>query len=316
MRGHLKGTIPYVAPEQLDPSRPIDARTDVYALGAISLRAAVRASRVSRETRQPSSRGSAKGIRDCRSRSTRGCPSRCRPSRSRRWRRRPANRYQSALDMAADLRRFLEGRTVLARPTIYATTLGSRVRPHLDHIGEWLRLRLIYPHEAERLHAAYRALDAREDDWIVESRTLSYTQIALYRRRVPARLRQPVLLRRRPLVRGGRWPRPPVRGARPALCRPQRRGASPVPDGSQGGRGGVLSRGRRAAAALPADSVSRNGAPRRGARHPGQLLPGGSASNHQLQITTARRRARGADGWRCGRGPRRSARCSRCSRSC
>ena len=82
--------------------------------------------------------------------------------------------------MAADLRRFLEGRTVLARPSIYATTLGSRVRPHLDHIGEWLRLRLIYPHEAERLHAAYRALDAREDDWIVESRTLSYTQIALY----------------------------------------------------------------------------------------------------------------------------------------
>ena len=39
---------------------------------------------------------------------------------------------------------------------------------------------MIYPHEADRLHAAYRALDAREDDWIVESRTLSYTQIALY----------------------------------------------------------------------------------------------------------------------------------------
>ena len=49
-----------------------------------------------------------------------------------------------------------------------------------SEIGEWLRLRLIYPHEAERLQSAYRALDAREDDWIVESRTLSYTQIALY----------------------------------------------------------------------------------------------------------------------------------------
>src|SRR6185369_790349 len=33
--GHLKGTVRYLAPEQLDPSRPIDARTDVHALGVI-----------------------------------------------------------------------------------------------------------------------------------------------------------------------------------------------------------------------------------------------------------------------------------------
>ncbi len=33
--GHLKGTLQYVAPEQLEPSQPIDERTDIYALGVI-----------------------------------------------------------------------------------------------------------------------------------------------------------------------------------------------------------------------------------------------------------------------------------------
>jgi len=32
-RGHFRGTPRYLAPEQLDASQPIDARTDVYALG-------------------------------------------------------------------------------------------------------------------------------------------------------------------------------------------------------------------------------------------------------------------------------------------
>src|SRR5205085_4972635 len=58
--------------------------------------------------------------------------------------------------------------------------LGSRAASHLAEIGEWLRLRLIHPHEADRLHHAYRALDAPDDDWIGASRALTYPQIALY----------------------------------------------------------------------------------------------------------------------------------------
>ena len=178
--GHLRGTVRYIAPEQLDPSQPIDARTDVYALGVIlyellaarppfdgardaEIVAAIRAGRpalpVEIDPRIPE------------------------PLQAialTAMERDPALRYQSAHDMALDLRRFIAGQPVVARPSLYAQTLGTRAAVHLQHISEWLRLRLIHPHEAERLRGAYRALDARDDDWIVESRALSHTQIALY----------------------------------------------------------------------------------------------------------------------------------------
>ncbi len=178
--GHLKGTLPYIAPEQLDPGRPIDARTDVYALGAIlyelicgiapfatldgtALLAAIRRGQprlpieIDARVLEPLQAIALAAMEAD-----------------------PSRRYQTAQEMAADLRRFLDGRPVLARPSIYASTLATRTRPHLSEIHEWLRLRLIYRHEAERLQDAYNALDKREDDWIVETRTLSYPQISLY----------------------------------------------------------------------------------------------------------------------------------------
>ena len=178
-RGHFVGTLPYVAPEQLDASRPIDARTDVYALGVILYELLC--------GRPPFEGNDQSVIERIRNGAPRlpveidhATPEPLQAIALTAMERDPARRYRSALDMAADLRRYLAGRAVQGRPSLYATTLGTRVGPHLDEIAEWLGLRLIYPHEAERLRSAYGALDAREDDWIVESRTLSYTQIALY----------------------------------------------------------------------------------------------------------------------------------------
>ena len=178
-RGHFIGTLPYVAPEQLDPSRPIDARTDVYALGVILYELLC--------GRVPYA-GDDLTVADLIRRGTPRLPIEIMPAVPEPLQAialtamepQPSARYQSALDMAADLRRYLSGLPVRGRPSIYASTLGSRVRSHLDEITEWLRLRLLYPHEADRLRSAYRALDAREEDWIVESRSLTYTQIALY----------------------------------------------------------------------------------------------------------------------------------------
>ena len=70
--------------------------------------------------------------------------------------RQPGDRYQSAREMSLDLTRYLDGLPVTARPTQYASTLQARVRPHLDQVAEWLRLKLIYPHDAARLQGAYQ----------------------------------------------------------------------------------------------------------------------------------------------------------------
>ena len=178
-RGHFIGTLPYIAPEQLDRSQPIDARTDVYALGVILYELLC-----SRPPYAGDDRTIVDAIRSGVPRlpveSTPSVPEPLQAIALTAMEREPGRRYQSALDMAADLRRYLSGLPVTGRPSTYATTLEARVRPHLDHIAEWLRLRLVYPHEADRLRSAYGALEAREEDWIIESRTLSYTQIALY----------------------------------------------------------------------------------------------------------------------------------------
>ena len=179
-RGHLKGTLHYVAPEQLDPAQPIDRRTDVYALGVVLYELLCGRSPYAASTDEAVISAIREGQPQLPVEIDPRVPEPLQAVALKAMERDPLQRYQSALDLAADLQRYLDGRPVHARPTVYTSTLGTRVAPHLQQVGEWLRLRLIYPHEAERLRSAYRALDAREDDWIVESRALSYSQIALY----------------------------------------------------------------------------------------------------------------------------------------
>ena len=179
-RGHLKGTLHYVAPEQLDPSQPIDRRTDVYALGVVLYELLCGRPPYAASTDEDVIAAIRAGQPRLPVEIDPRVPEPLQAVALKAMERDPALRYQSALELGADLQRHLDGLPVHARPSVYASTLGMRVAPHVQQIGEWLQLKLIYAHEAERLRSAYRALDAREDDWIVESRALSYSQIALY----------------------------------------------------------------------------------------------------------------------------------------
>jgi serine/threonine protein kinase len=178
-RGHLRGTVAYIAPEQLDPAQPIDARTDVYALGVILYELLCGA---------PPYRGETQDVLEAVKNGQPRLPAEVDPRvpealqaiALKAMERRPADRYASARDMARDLDRWLDGRVVLARPSRYTTSLAERVKPHANQIAEWERLHLIYPHEAQRLTSAYRSLEAREDDWIFSSRALTPALITLY----------------------------------------------------------------------------------------------------------------------------------------
>jgi serine/threonine protein kinase len=179
-RGHGLGTPAYMAPEQLDPSLPIDARTDVYALGVVLYEVLCGKQPYQAATRTDWIETIRRGEPTLPVELQPDVPEPLQAIALKAMETDPELRYASAREFAADLQRWLDGRPVTARPTVYRDTLSRRVQPHIEQIREWSRLKLLWPHEARALEKQYRRLEVREEEWILSSRNLSLSQIALY----------------------------------------------------------------------------------------------------------------------------------------
>ncbi|MCH8260508.1 MAG: serine/threonine protein kinase [Planctomycetes bacterium] len=173
------GTPGYAAPEQFDAGQPLGPTVDVYALGAMMFemltdRLPFTASRLSDllaslknedpplpETFAPDAPWPLQRI--------------CLVALERD----PQRRYPNAHAMAADLRRYLKGEAVAARPSMLTHQFVEQVEQHMEQTEAWRRQGFVTQSEASRLARVHGALLRPESHWILEGRRLSVSQVTL-----------------------------------------------------------------------------------------------------------------------------------------
>src|SRR5215469_3065020 len=178
--GEVMGTADYFSPEQARADTALDARSDVFSLGAILYEVL---------TGRPPFRGATfeEQVR-CLVDQDPVVPRRIDPHIPgelqniclKALEKAPENRYGSAREMASDFERFLAGEPVLAAPTTYSRLVAGKVEQHLAELRGWTSDSILTDLEYDSFRKLYESLVEREDAWIMAVRRLSFSQVSLY----------------------------------------------------------------------------------------------------------------------------------------
>ncbi|MFN0059048.1 MAG: serine/threonine-protein kinase [Planctomycetota bacterium] len=93
--------------------------------------------------------------------------------------RAPADR-PTAVEVAAELERYLRGVPIRLRPRCYSDLLRRKLGEQDQAVEDWSAQGLIAPIDRDRLQTVYRRLLSDEDQWIFDPRRLTFIQLALY----------------------------------------------------------------------------------------------------------------------------------------
>src|SRR5215470_642211 len=178
--GEIMGTPDYFSPEQAHGSAPLDARSDIFSLGAILYELITGATPFRGDSMRDQIRLICERDPELPRRINSAIPGELQNVCMKALEKDPSQRYQSAREMVDDLTRFLAGEPVLALPSSYARMIAGKVEQHLREIGGWRQDRVLSEQEFDSFRKLYDRLIDREDAWIMEVRRLSVSQVSLY----------------------------------------------------------------------------------------------------------------------------------------
>jgi serine/threonine protein kinase len=178
--GEIMGTPDYFSPEQAQASAPLDARSDIFSLGAILYELITGAPPFRGDSARDQIRLICEDDPAPPRRINPAIPGELQNICLKALEKDPAQRYQSAREMADDLARLLAGEPVLALPSSYARMIAGKVEQHVRELGGWRQDRLLSEQELDSFRKLYDRLIDREDAWIMEVRRLSLSQVSLY----------------------------------------------------------------------------------------------------------------------------------------
>jgi serine/threonine-protein kinase len=178
--GEIAGTPEYLSPEQARGAERLDARSDVFSLGAVLYELLAGEPPFRGETTVELLRSIREQEPALPRRQNPLIPKGLQDICLKALEKDPAHRYGSAREMADDLRRFLAGEAVLAEPAAYTRLIADKVGDHLRDLESWRRDQVVSDTEYEGIRKRYEHLLEREDAWIMEARRLTLPQVSLY----------------------------------------------------------------------------------------------------------------------------------------